>query len=591
MLSRSLRICADLMVSQRVPQPAEPEIEIVEDRRRLGDRVVDAGLASRPEVEQAAEQAQAEGRKLGAELVREGKVAERDVYVQLAAQHFLELADLLAVLGEADPALFRKVPARFREAHHVIPVRKSGDDLWVVTSDPREDARELAWAMGVRRVHVALVTPSDLKRLEVALELGQVGKPTRLTQQVGAELLPKDSALDATLVALYHALLGEAIVERASDIHLERYGDRVRVRMRIDGDLHDITHYRLTPQQHAGIVNVAKVKAGLDIAERRVAQGGRHSTQAAGRKFDLRIQTQPAMHGEHLVIRLLPQEHRVITIDSLGFPAKEATAYRRLLDAPSGLVLVVGPTGSGKSTSLYAGLQVLARDATRKVITVEDPIEYAIDDVQQTQVRPEVGFNFADAMRVFVREDPDVIMLGEIRDSETALEAMRASQTGHLVLSTLHCNDATDAVQRLFDLGAHPNSVASELIAVFAQRLARRVCEQCREPAAPDPALLAEVFPHGVPADFRCFKGRGCVQCHQRGTYDRIAVVEYLPLGPQLRMAVARKLPLDALRAEARKMGLSPMREQGLDFVQRGVIPFDELRALLSIEQLSGGDT
>lgn len=573
----------------RAQPEAEPEIEIAEDERRLGDRVVEAGLVSRPEVEEAAQAAQAEGRPLGEELVRAGKLSERDVYVQLAAQHFLELADLLAVLGEADPALFRKVPARFLEAHHLIPVKKGADDLWVVTSEPREDARELAWAMGVHRVHVALVTPSDLQRLKVALELGQVGKPAPLARQKRAELLPKDSDLDATLVALYHALLGEAIVERASDIHLERYGERVRVRMRIDGDLHDMTHYRLTPQQHAGIVNVAKVKAGLDIAERRVAQGGRHSTQAGGRKFDLRVQTQPSMHGEHLVIRLLPQEQRVIAIGSLGFPEKEAQAYRRLLDAPNGLVLVVGPTGSGKSTTLYAGLQVLARDATRKVITVEDPIEYAIDDIQQTQVRPEVGFNFADAMRVFVREDPDVIMLGEIRDGETALEAMRASQTGHLVLSTLHCNDATDAVQRLFDLGVHPNSVASELVAVFAQRLARRVCEQCRAPAEPDPALLAEVFPGGAPKGFRCFKGKGCPHCHQRGTYDRVAVVEYLPLGPALRMAIARKLPLDALRAEARKAGLSPMREQGLEFVQRGVIPFEELKGFLSLEQLAGG--
>jgi type IV pilus assembly protein PilB len=200
----------------------------------------------------------------------------------------------------------------------------------------------------------------------------------------------------------------------------------------------------------------------------------------------------------------------VIANTSLGFPEKEAAAYRRLLDAPNGLVLVVGPTGSGKSTTLYAGLQVLARDATRKVITIEDPIEYAIDDVQQTQVRPEVGFHFADAMRVFVREDPDVIMLGEIRDQETALEAMRASQTGHLVLSTLHCNDATDAVQRLFDLGVHPNSVASALVAVFAQRLARRICEHCRVAVEADPALLAEVFHRGAPENFCCFRGQGC---------------------------------------------------------------------------------
>jgi type IV pilus assembly protein PilB len=295
------------------------------------------------------------------------------------------------------------------------------------------------------------------------------------------------------------------------------------------------------------------------------------------------------MHGEHAVIRLLPQDTGVLTIEELGLPRPIAAAYERLLDSPAGLVLVVGPTGSGKSTTLYAGLQVLARDRTRKVITVEDPIEYALDGVQQTQVNPAVGFGFAGAMRAFVRQDPDVILVGEIRDGETALEALRASQTGHLVLSTLHCNDTVDAVQRLLDLGMHPNSIASELIAVFSQRLAKRICPHCRVPASPDPARLAEVYGDAPPEGAAFFRGEGCVRCGGLGTHGRIAVVEHLPVGPDMRRAIAHRLPLDELRQVARASGLAPLRSQALALVHAGKITFESLPEMLTPEMLAGG--
>jgi type IV pilus assembly protein PilB len=240
---------------------------------------------------------------------------------------------------------------------------------------------------------------------------------------------------------------------------------------------------------------VLKVSSELDISEHRLPQGGRFTARAGGRVFDLRVQTQPSLHGEHAILRLLPQGEKLLTIEDLGFAPHIAQAYDRLLRVPAGLVLVVGPTGSGKSTTLYAGLQVLSRDPTRKVISVEDPIEYALDGIQQVVARPDLGFGFAQAMRAFVREDPDVILVGEIRDGETALEAIRASQTGHLVLSTLHCNDAVDAVQRLRDLGMHKNSIAAELQAVFAQRLAKRICPGCKIDAVPDPSSRARCFP------------------------------------------------------------------------------------------------
>jgi type IV pilus assembly protein PilB len=381
-------------------------------------------------------------------------------------------------------------------------------------------------------------------------------------------------------------MLLEAISERASDIHLERYGDRIRVRLRIDGDLRDVGRYRLTPADLMGIVNVVKIRANLDITERRLPQGGRIRVKAKDQTFDLRVQVQPSLYGEHVVIRLLPQNVKLLTVEDLGFDGALAASYRRLLGQPAGLVLVVGPTGSGKTTTLYAGLQILASDPTRKVITVEDPIEYAIEGVQQTAVRPEIGFSFADAMRSFVRQDPDVILVGEIRDSETALEAIRASQTGHLVLSTLHCNDATDAVQRLIDLQMHANSIASELLAVMSQRLAKRICEGCRREDAPDPELLKAVFPKGPPAGFKSFKGAGCTRCGGHGTWGRIACVEFLGANPELRAAIARRPTVEELRGLALRIHFTPLRESALALVRRGAISLSELPFMIPWERL-----
>jgi type IV pilus assembly protein PilB len=251
-------------------------------------------------------------------------------------------------------------------------------------------------------------------------------------------------------------------------------------------------------------------------------------------------------------------------------------------------VLVVGPTGCGKTTTLYSGLRVLAGDARRKVITVEDPIECSIAGISQTRVNEAAGYAFASAMRSFVRQDPDVILVGEIRDPETALEAIRASQTGHLVLSTLHCNDAPDSVQRLHDLGLHPNSIASELLASLAQRLGRRVCDSCRETVKPEPTLAREVFGEaGMPAGFETFRGRGCDRCGNRGTHGRTAIAELPLVDEGLRDLIAKEPPLSRLRRAARDSGLVPLREAALQRVREAVLPFEELPRLLTAEQLA----
>ncbi len=558
---------------------------------RLGDLLVEMGAASREDVERAAAEAQASQRRIGEVLVAEGVVDEAAVTLALGRQRGLVVATVGDLLAQADRAAVASVPRTFLERHQVVPIVVSPDGtLTVATSNPDAAIADLLQALGARSADVRLLTPTNYRRLWTALDLGQrdaaPGEPPP-TPPPSPDLLSRDSELDARQVALFDALLLDAIGERASDIHLERYGDEVRVRLRIDGLLHDLERIRLDVDDLIGVVNVVKIAAGLDIAERRLPQGGRIRRRAGGVTYDLRVQTQPALHGEHAVIRLLPQDARVLSVEELGFAPEHALAYRRAVASPAGLLLVVGPTGSGKSTTLYAALRLMGRETTRKVITVEDPIEYAVAGIQQTQVRPEIGFHFSDAMRSFVRQDPDVIMVGEIRDGETALEAIRASQTGHLVLSTLHCNDTVDAVQRLLDLGMHPNSIASELLIIIAQRLARRICDGCRTPATPEPEILAELFPAGAPADLATFRGAGCSRCSGHGTRGRVAVIEYLHITPRLREAITQKRSIQELRKLALASGMTSMRDAALAHVTAGRIPLAELPRILPPDRLA----
>ena len=557
----------------------------------LDDALIDLGVLDEKLLEQAHQQAQRLQKPLIS--VVQGLSGEDDpaTHKAIAQRMGIEFREAEEVFALLDKHLFRRFSRTFLDHYRLIPVCLRDGRLLVVTDNPEAQMTPIERMHTEDGVDRILVTPTDYRRIWSALNISEksqsgIRKAPRVVDTAPAAD-DLDNYISPYMVAIYEAILLDAVSQRASDIHLERYNDRVRVRLRVDGDLCDLSHYQLGPSELAGVVNVIKTRADLNIAERRLPQGGRSRMKVGSTMYDLRIQTQPSLHGEHVVIRLLPQHGRAMGLAELGMSAPMLRHYRRLLDNPAGMLLIVGPTGSGKSTTLSAGLQELADDGSRKVITVEDPIEYAIDNVQQTSARPAIGFGFADAMRSFVRQDPDVILVGEIRDRETALEAVRASQTGHLVLSTLHANDAVDAVQRLYDLGLHPNSIASELLAVMAQRLAKRICPDCKREVEPDARVLAELFPEQPPRHFRCYEGAGCDKCAQRGTRGRVAVVEYMRVNTDIRNAISHQPPLATLRWMALDAGLITMRDSALDLVIQGVIPLSELPRILPEERMA----
>jgi type IV pilus assembly protein PilB len=569
------------------------KLGVIDFTRDSSEVLIDLGLVDEKMVALARAEAKALNQPVLHSILRHADIENINTYRALAERLGLRYAEAEEVYKLLDKHLFEHFSRTFLDHYRLLPVCLQNGRLLIASDNPDASTEALERMYPCSGVEKILVTSQDFRRLWSVLNIsGKSGGYTQPPQQsltgehdeTAGEL---ENQVSPYLVAIYEAILFDAVSEKASDVHLEVYQQQVRIRLRVDGDLYNLEHYQLTPAELAGVVNVIKTRTQLDISEHRLPQGGRSRLRVGDTTYDLRVQTQPSLHGEHVVIRLLPQSGHALTLKQLGMLPGITRQYRRLLDNPSGLVLIVGPTGSGKTTTLSAGLQELADDGRRKVITVEDPIEYAIDNIQQTHVRTNIGFGFADAMRSFVRQDPDVILVGEIRDSETALEAVRASQTGHLVLSTLHCNDAVDAIQRLFDLGLHHNSLASELLAIMAQQLAKRICSHCREPAEPAPAILAELFPEKVPDNFRCFVGKGCPQCGGRGTKGRIAVVEFLQINSELRDVISRRPPLGELRWRALDAGLVTMRDSALELVLQGIIPLSELPRILPEERLA----
>ncbi len=392
-------------------------------------------------------------------------------------------------------------------------------------------------------------------------------------EEIGDLLESED---DAPVIRLVNTLLSQALKDRASDIHIEPFESEVKVRFRIDGVLHTI----VTPPKRvqSAMVSRIKVMAGLDIAEKRHPQDGRFRVKVAGREVDVRVSVLPTAHGERVVMRLLDRSQTLLTLNDLGMSKAQHELMSKIIKEPHGIVLVTGPTGSGKSTTLYASLMEVDRK-NRNVMTIEDPIEYQLEGVGQMQVQPKIGVTFAAGLRSILRQDPDIVMIGEIRDLETAEIAIQASLTGHMVFATLHTNDALSAVVRLQDMGVEPYLVASSLVLVQAQRLVRRLCEDCKSPREVGPKAweALDINPDTMQSTTVVYDAQGCDACLHTGYIGRVAIYELIPISQSLRNAIHDGKGLPALRRIAAKEGAISLRQDGARHVAAGITTFDEV--------------
>ena len=553
-------------------------------RKRLGELLIERGKLDAAGLERALRLQQESDDKLGVLLVTLGLVAQRDVAEALAAQLGLPLVD---AGGYPElPILEERVSPRFLREARALPLAEDESELALAMADPTDGYTVNAFEMVTgRRVKPLVAIPSEL---EAALErlygagksavgqiVGGVEQRDELSFDADVQQL-KDLASEAPVIRLVSLIITNALETRASDIHIEPFENRLIVRYRIDGVLHEIE----SPPRRlsSAVISRVKIMANLDIAERRLPQDGRIRLRVQGKEIDLRISTVPTMHGESVVMRILDKGGVALDFARLGFEEQTLKSFLDVLLEPHGILLVTGPTGSGKTTTLYTALDRLNKPDV-KILTVEDPVEYQMPGINQIQVKPQIDLTFANALRSIVRQDPDVIMIGEIRDLETAQIAVQSALTGHLVLSTVHTNDAPSTVNRLLDMGVEDYLLTSTVIGILAQRLVRTLCPECNEPYTALPELVEELglrkFANGD--DITLYHARGCKACAQTGYVGRISILEMMPMTDPMRSLVMRHATATDLRAEAIKQGMVTMYEDGMRKALRGVTTFEEV--------------
>ena len=559
--------------------------------RRLGDLLVAHGALSAAQLEHAL-RSRADGReRLGQTLVRLGHLTEQRLAEVLAQQFALPLAGI-ETLTAADRDAVRLLPEPLARESRVLVLARRGDTLELAVADPLDVVTlDHVRALTGCALDVRVATPSELDEA-----IGQFYSELRTTEHLGAILDKIDltasvstddqdvdlEALraqveDAPVVRLVNLMIAEAIEARASDIHVEPMRDRVQVRYRIDGVLHEV----MKPPKHLqmAIVSRIKVLADLDIAIRLLPQDGRLSVHLPDRDVDLRVSTLPTAHGEKVVMRLFDKSAFERRVEHLGLEGASLVAFERAIREPYGMILISGPTGSGKATTLYSALRAIQSEH-RNMVTVEDPIEYDIDGVAQVHANAKVGMTFARALRSILRQDPDVIMIGEIRDTETADIAVKSALTGHLLFSTVHANDAPGTLTRLADMGVPRYLVGSAMSLVMAQRLVRRVCERCKETALPTHEELAPFGPDAALLEGQAVaRGRGCMACKQTGYAGRVALFEVLELTRAVRRMVLDGANEDEIRRRALADGFVTLRKAGIRKILDGVTTLTEVRA------------
>ncbi len=508
------------------------------------------------------------GRPLG-EILRESVPG---VPVAAALDHpFVDLAEV-----QVDTEAVVIVPEPIARRHTVLPLGFDGARLVVAMSDPTNViAIDDLIAVTGRQLQIVL---SEQGQIEDAwVRLGALDRSTEVMLSEAAveeeeEGEPEfDAAEDAPIVRAINQIIAQAVQQRASDLHIEPQERDVRIRFRLDGVLHEIM--RIPRSLHAGLISRIKVMADLNIAERRIPQDGRMTVTVGGAPVDLRVATVPSVWGEEVILRILDRSSSLLTLVELGFLPDTLGAYERAFRKPHGAILVVGPTGSGKSTTLYSTLSVV-NEVSRKIITVEDPVEFRLQGMSQIHVNPKAGLTFASALRSILRSDPDVVMVGEIRDTETARIAIEAAMTGHLVFSTLHTNDAPSALTRLVEMQVEPFLVASSVACVLAQRLARKLCGRCKEEYEPLPEVLTEA---GLPDGIKLFRPVGCNECSGTGYRGRVALVELMTMSEEIERLCVDRSASEEIRKVAVAQGMRSLRDDGLEKALNGVTSLEEV--------------
>ncbi len=549
-----------------------------QQRVRLGQALVAEGKLSSRDLERALGAQRETGGLIGHVLVRLGLVSELDVGRALADQMNVPL--VLADAFADAPPLVEGVTAEFFRAHRILPIELRDDVLHVVMATPQDDfaRRALHLASGLQikaciglesEIDAALSKAFDVVEVEGAERESSAAESSDFVENL------RDLASEAPVIRLVNVLVSRVTDLRASDIHLEPFDDGLHVRYRIDGVIQaaEVVEARLA----AAVVSRLKLLAQLNIAERRLPQDGRIKMRVKGRELDLRVSTVPTVHGESMVLRVLDRASIRFSLADLGFSPDTLTRFETLLARPHGILLVTGPTGSGKTTTLYGALSKLDANAL-KILTVEDPVEYQLDGINQIHVHPQIGLTFANALRSILRQDPDIIMIGEMRDGETAQIAVQSSLTGHLVLSTLHTNTAVGAVVRMQDMGVEPYLITSTVNGVLSQRLVRQLCEHCKQPTELPPEIITNSgLARFMAPGQRVYSAPGCSHCRDTGYWGRTAIHELLVVDEAVRDAIMRGAGATQLQDIARKSGFVALYEDGLRKVAAGATSLEEV--------------
>lgn len=562
-------------------------------QKETGDLLVEQGKLTEKQLEQARRSQSRLGIPQHRAIVDLNFASEEDTYRALAKLHHLDFIehDLIQIT----PALLELVPMKLIFHYQMVPLSLEGEVLTLVFGEPprQMELGNLRLLLS-KRLKVVLSTPSSVH----AVLRKQFGLGAQTIQRLREERgLKKDSsedivfnvkttednsAVDATISDFVDQVLLEALRLQATDIHIEPYHSSIRLRYRIDGLMQTVPLPDFMRQLHETIASRLKIMAGLNIAEKRLPHDGRISMKTGSEEYDLRISVIPTKHGETVCLRILGRQSLFLDLGQLGMEPQHEALFAELTQLPQGLILLTGPTGSGKTTTLYAAL-AHANDETRKIITIEDPVEYQLEGISQIQVRPDIGLTFTSGLRSVLRHDPDIVLIGEIRDAETAEIAVRTAQTGHLVFSTLHTNDSLSTITRLMDMKIDPFLIGSSLVCSIAQRLARRICRHCMEEDNRISENLRNEMAEALgisAAEVKASRGRGCIECNQKGYRGRVAIYEFFLLNDEIADLIGPGLKTGHLRQAMRKHGWRSLRELAWSKVQAGLIPVSEVQRL-----------